>query len=348
MSALDVQVVGIAGPHVDYPKVISEQLRRHGLVCEHFSMPFTRVRDLSPAKLRQLRTELRKTPSTAVSVYSPGVAEVFLREADIGVYFSGFNSWFDAAHARVIPHLWTIAQPFSGQSLEWADKPSFTVGFMGTAYADSRAARLVSALPFAVKEWILQGRYLRFPDAIALSYRAHVPLKYATTFPRTETIEIMQASGRAVGADVYIVDTGGFTGQRDQIERYAKHMADMTYVLCPRGSENYSFRFYEALRFGRVPVLIDTHTVLPEGIDWDRLAIRVPYRKLHDISEIIACDYRNRSAEEFIARQKLAFDLMADLDSGTWINGLATDVRSRLAAKRRTSGGSTSALPAAA
>jgi hypothetical protein len=53
-----------------------------------------------------------------------------------------------------------------------------------------------------------------------------------------------------------------------------------TYVVCPRGTENYSFRIYEALGRGKIPVIIDTDMVLPKEIDWDHLSIRIPYESL--------------------------------------------------------------------
>ena len=43
------------------------------------------------------------------------------------------------------------------------------------------------------------------------------------------------------------------------------------FSFCPRGRGNYSIRFYETLREGRIPVMVDTDQVLPceDIIDWD-------------------------------------------------------------------------------
>jgi hypothetical protein len=93
----------------------------------------------------------------------------------------------------------------------------------------------------------------------------------------------------------------------------------MTYIICPRGIENFSFRVYEALKYGRIPVIIDTEMVLPTEIDWGQVAIRIPYDRLNDVYDIILNDYRSRSADEFIMRQRAAFSTMSELESMRWL-----------------------------
>jgi hypothetical protein len=96
-----------------------------------------------------------------------------------------------------------------------------------------------------------------------------------------------------------------------------------TYIVCPRGTENYSFRIYEALNSGRIPVIIDTDIVLPEQIDWRRLAIVVPYDSLKRIYDIILNDYELRSTEEFLERQQKAFSTMLSLRTMSWVTDVA-------------------------
>jgi hypothetical protein len=153
------------------------------------------------------------------------------------------------------------------------------------------------------------------------------------TFPRGETLRMVERTAASSGAEAHIIDTGGFTRSAEQVQDYVGHMREVTYVLCPRGIENFSFRFFEALKFGRVPVLIDTDVVLPEGTNWDELMVRVPYSRLPEISDIVAEDHRNRTAADFIARQQLGLRTISDLEGGSWVGGLIDDVRRRLAAK---------------
>ena len=79
-------------------------------------------------------------------------------------------------------HPWTDAEPASIDSLRWTTKPPLAVGFMGSAYSNSRIARMVSKT--ALKKWILSGRHLRGARVLAALNAAQVPLKYMMTFPR--------------------------------------------------------------------------------------------------------------------------------------------------------------------
>lgn len=332
-SSLDVRVVGIAGLHLDYPQLIAGALRAQGLRCESHTIPFFPIGGLRHSVLRELRSEIAKTPPETISIYCSGAAEYYLRSPDISVHFSGYRRWFDPDRMRVIAHPWSAAEPLLGQSLAWTEKPPFTIGFMGTRYGNSRPGRLLSVMPMASKQVLLAGHYLRFPDALAVLYAARVPFKFALTFPRFEAIRAIEDQCSNVGATVRVVDTHGFTGSGEQIEQYARHMGDVTYVLCPRGAENYSYRLYEALRFGRVPILVDTDMVLPENIPWDDLIVRVPYARLSQIGEIVSRDYERRTASEFMARQKLAMHTMAEFEGGRWASALVNDVQRLLAAK---------------
>ena len=58
--------------------------------------------------------------------------------------------------------------------------------------------------------------------------------------------------------------------------RFREILGRTRFVLCPRGRGTSSFRLYESLAAGRVPVIIADDWVPPEGPEWDRFAIRWP------------------------------------------------------------------------
>lgn len=64
---------------------------------------------------------------------------------------------------------------------------------------------------------------------------------------------------------------------------YYRHMMNSSFTLCMRGGGNFSYRFYEALSFGRIPILIDTDMELPFeaaaqwSIKWDNHIVRLSY-----------------------------------------------------------------------
>lgn len=51
-------------------------------------------------------------------------------------------------------------------------------------------------------------------------------------------------------------------------EEYDSIVKSTQYTLCPRGCANYSFRFYETLALGRIPIYPDCGGPLIEGVDW--------------------------------------------------------------------------------
>jgi hypothetical protein len=78
--------------------------------------------------------------------------------------------------------------------------------------------------------------------------------------------------------------TGAFWGTRSDLAAKLKakrdfhqSLKDCSFALCMRGAGNFSYRLYEALSFGAVPLLIDTDTVLPfeKVIDWDQHLIKI-------------------------------------------------------------------------
>lgn len=74
---------------------------------------------------------------------------------------------------------------------------------------------------------------------------------------------------------------GGMTdsASAERVRReYVDNLVNSDYALSARGYGNYSFRFYEALSVGRIPVLIDTDCVLPYDFlhDYREFCVIVP------------------------------------------------------------------------
>jgi hypothetical protein len=78
--------------------------------------------------------------------------------------------------------------------------------------------------------------------------------------------------------------------------------------LVIRGNGNYSLRFFEVLSLGRVPLFIDTDTPLPleDEIDYDSFMLRVNYKNIHKLNEIVVDFWENTSEEKFNEMQKKA------------------------------------------
>lgn len=70
----------------------------------------------------------------------------------------------------------------------------------------------------------------------------------------------------------------------DARKEYIDNMLSGAFTLCMRGGGNFSYRFYEALSFGRIPVLIDTDTILPfeNEIPWHEYIIRLDLKDIRN------------------------------------------------------------------
>lgn len=73
--------------------------------------------------------------------------------------------------------------------------------------------------------------------------------------------------------------------------RYADSIARSHFVLCPRGLGASSVRLFDAMRMGRVPVILSDEWLAPEGPDWASFSVRVreqDVRILPDLLERLA------------------------------------------------------------
>lgn len=64
-----------------------------------------------------------------------------------------------------------------------------------------------------------------------------------------------------------------------RLRRYRELLSRSRFVLCPRGKGTSSFRLYETLAAGRVPVIISDDWLPPRGLDWSRFSIRWPEKR---------------------------------------------------------------------
>ena len=100
-------------------------------------------------------------------------------------------------------------------------------------------------------------------------------------------------------------DSGSHSAGKEPRLEFVQNMVDSDYVLCCRGVGNYSFRFYEALCCGRIPVFINTDCILPYdfAIDWKKYCVWVDESELPLIAEKVAEFHNSLSSQEFVDLQ---------------------------------------------
>ena len=82
---------------------------------------------------------------------------------------------------------------------------------------------------------------------------------------------------------------GGNAGAMER-EEYARNMLASDYALVARGRGNFSFRLYEAMSAGAIPVFIDTDSRLPfdDVIPYRQLFVWVPASDVSSIADYVA------------------------------------------------------------
>lgn len=126
---------------------------------------------------------------------------------------------------------------------------------------------------------------------------------------RTQALSILSKSSLVetnfVERKKVFFDELSVNSQQQRKKEFVQNMVESDYIFCCRGSGNYSFRFYEALCCGRIPIFLDTDCVLPYDfeIDWKKYCIWVDESDISQIDRKIAEFHENISAREFIDLQ---------------------------------------------
>lgn len=87
---------------------------------------------------------------------------------------------------------------------------------------------------------------------------------------------------------------------------FVQNMLDSDYVLCVRGRGNFSYRLYETLSLGRIPVFVDTDCVLPydRWIDWKQYVVWVDQSDIDHVAKDVAAFHASLSPSTFQELQR--------------------------------------------
>lgn len=143
-------------------------------------------------------------------------------------------------------------------------------------------------------EWTRPGHYLGVRERGHLRYEArHSPPSHLFSYVgSTSTHPIRSRLMQLRHADALLIDTSVRVDDRtlapDEYQRrYASIIKESAFVLCPRGGGTSSFRLFETMMLGRVPVIISDEWVPPEGPDWTSFAIRVEEAEIASIPAVL-------------------------------------------------------------
>ncbi|MEP7014315.1 MAG: exostosin family protein [Verrucomicrobiota bacterium] len=138
-------------------------------------------------------------------------------------------------------------------------------------------------------------------------------LKYLYSFiGNCDTAPIRRKLGRLVHPRSLYVDTSAeypdflynkltADQKRAYSFRYTEICKASKFILCPRGFGASSVRLFDAMRMGRVPVILSDQWVPPAGPKWEKFSLRLPEREFTSVPELL-----ERHEPSFIEMAKLA------------------------------------------
>ena len=97
-------------------------------------------------------------------------------------------------------------------------------------------------------------------------------------------------------------------------QEYVRNMIESGYVLCARGGGNFSYRLYETLSCGRIPVFVDTDCVLPyqSEINWKDYCVWVDEKEVGRTGDIVAAFNGSVTSLRFMDLQRECRKLWED------------------------------------
>ena len=128
----------------------------------------------------------------------------------------------------------------------------------------------------------------------------------AITHPiRGYVLDIVQKSTK-IESEI-ILRTGFWAPELEKNEarnQYMRSLQDNTFILCMRGAGNFSYRLYETLMMGRIPIIINSNQVFPfeNKIDYSKFSLMI--NSPENIENQILNFLNSKSNEELITMQK--------------------------------------------
>jgi len=124
---------------------------------------------------------------------------------------------------------------------------------------------------------------------------------------RVDAMQVLERDSR-IKTDFIGRGTAGLQPgvQGDRRHQFLENLQRNAYALCVRGADNYSWRFYEALSLGKIPILIDTDCMLPleDEIPWNQFIVRVPSTRLQELPDRLWEWHSRLSQSEFCDVQR--------------------------------------------
>jgi hypothetical protein len=157
---------------------------------------------------------------------------------------------------------------------------------------------------YVLKNWYWNFRAVTQPVLLARKQGIYWRRKAMRVLKNSPLVKTNFIIRRSFSGAMSTIEYAPEVGRKE----FIKSIQEADFVLTPKGDGNYSNRFLETLSLARIPVLVDTDTVLPleEVIPYEKFVVRVPIQEIKKTPEYIKRFYDELSPEEWQSRQRLA------------------------------------------
>ncbi|RZK45132.1 MAG: hypothetical protein EOO61_01135 [Hymenobacter sp.] len=145
-----------------------------------------------------------------------------------------------------------------------------------------------------------------FPSKISHSYRARAIIALTRSKKLKPNLRIKNTF--AFGPNGQLNTGNTKESDTDFRKNFINNILESDYTLCVRGIGNNSIRFFETLCCGRIPMFVNTDSVLPfdHVIDWKKKCLWIEEKDIDNIGDAVSEFHKNISAAEY---QKLQTEL---------------------------------------
>jgi hypothetical protein len=147
--------------------------------------------------------------------------------------------------------------------------------------------------------WTRSGHYPGIKEEPGRRYDVdHVPSRLFSFVGSADTHRVRRSIMRLQHPDAVLIDSHAESlaiargelprmSPAEFLARYVRSIKDSAFVLCPRGGGTSTFRLFESMMLGRVPVILSDQWVPPHGPDWESFSLRVKENEVNKIPDLL-------------------------------------------------------------
>jgi len=148
---------------------------------------------------------------------------------------------------------------------------------------------------------------------------------FTSGFERYKILKLLENDNRIktnfIYRDKYRAGSKNETQRKTTTMEFYNNLRSSDYVICIRGTGNFSIRLYETLMMGRIPIYINTDCILPypDVIDWKKFVVWIEWGDRREIQDRVIDFHNNISNEDFVNMQKSNRELWLSKLQPKWI-----------------------------